>query len=630
MHSPEDKKKLSYKLALSLAALGVVFGDIGTSPLYALKESFLHSKMPADTLNVLGIISLILWSLIIIISFKYVFFVMKADYKGEGGILALSSLIQETQLNSRRTKIGLVLLGVFGASFLYGDGIITPAISILSAIEGLGLITPVFDPYIIPITIALMVILFTIQKKGTGSVGKIFGPIMTTWFIVIGVVGAYSAYQTPQIFTALNPVHAVNFFIEHSYHGFVVLGSVVLCVTGGEALFSDLGHFGVLPIKNAWFYMVLPCLLLNYFGQGAFLLRSPEGVENPFYLMAPSWALAPLVILASMATTIASQALITGVFSITMQAVQQGYLPRFIIQHTSESEFGQIYIKTINRFLMIGCILLVMMFKSSGALAGAYGIAVTATMLITTILFYFVITYRWKWNKFLTLSLCGVFALIEIAFLGANTLKILDGGWLPILVGVGGYIYMTTWKTGRRILGHRLREKIQPLDKFFEQVEIDKAQRVDGVAIYMNRNLAMTPYSLVHSYEHFKTLHKTLMFMTVVTEKTPRLKESMRYELVTPEMNGKGYYQLTVHFGYLEKHDVPAVLEQLKTEYPIFDPQQVTYVLSKENIYATENPGMALWREKLFAIQAKNEMPATEYFHLPRTRVVEIGAQVAI
>lgn len=624
----QSKNKLSYKLALSLAALGVVYGDIGTSPLYALKESFQHSHIPVNEANVLGILSMVVWSLILVISMKYVFFVLKADYKGEGGILALSSLLQDTQLKSRRLKIGLTLLGVFGAAFLYGDGIITPAISILGAVEGLQIVTPVFEPYVIPITLIIMIGLFTIQKKGTGSVGKIFGPVMLLWFLTIGALGIYSAAQSPLVFGAVNPIHAITFFLEHSTSAFIVLGSVVLVVTGGEALYSDLGHFGLEPIKWAWFFIVLPCLLMNYFGQGAFLLRDPLGVINPFYMMAPKWSLIPLVILASLAATIASQALISGVFSITMQAVQQGYMPRFLIQHTSEKEFGQIYIKNINRFLMVGSILLVLMFKTSSNLAGAYGIAVTATMLITTILFYYVAVYRWHWNRLFTKTICILFGLIDLAFFGSNTLKMFDGGWLPIMIGVGGFIYMTTWKTGRRILGHRLKEKIIPLDDFFEQVDKDNHVKVDGMAIYMNRNLAMTPYSLVHSYEHFKSIHKNIMFMTVVTDMIPRIDDdTKRFELAKPNDR---YYQLTVHYGFLEKPDIPKVLDCLKKDYPQFDPMKVTYILSRENIYATENPGMALWREKLFAIQAKNEMPATEYFNLPRSRVVEIGAQVAL
>lgn len=624
----ERKKSLSYKAGLALAALGVVYGDIGTSPLYALKEAFSHSHLPINQENVLGILSLVFWVLNLVISVKYVMLVLKADNKGEGGILALSSLIQNAKIKvSTQVKYVLILLGLFGAALLYGDGIITPAISILSAVEGLSVITPVFNPYILPISLIIIVILFSIQSRGTGVVGRIFGPIMLLWFITIGSIGIYNIVDFPQILVAMNPLYAMRFFAHHSYSGMIVMGSVVLVVTGGEALYSDLGHFGFKPIKMAWFAVVLPCLLLNYFGQAAFLLQNPGGAENPFFLMAPSWALYPLVGISVLAATIASQALISGVFSITMQAVQLGYMPRFLIEHTSENEIGQIYIKYVNRFLMIGAILLVLFFKSSGALAAAYGVAVTATMVITTLLMFFVVRYKWQWSLALSLLVIIPLIVIDLIFLGSNLLKIHDGGWLPLLIGVFGFIYMTTWKKGRIILAKKLHQRIMPLDAFFERVCLENPPRVDGVAIYMNRNLTVTPYSLIHAYEHFKTLHKTIVFMTVITEQIPRVPVERRYTLVKPHDE---YCQLTILFGYLEKPNIPEVLNRIKEENEIFDPYKVSYILSKENIFATKKPGMALWREKLFAIQAKNELAATKYFELPKDRVVEIGTQVEI
>jgi KUP system potassium uptake protein len=425
------------------------------------------------------------------------------------------------------------LLGIFGAAFLYGDGIITPAISILSAVEGLSIITPFFNPYVIPITLLILVLLFSIQKKGTGSIGKVFGPITLIWFVSIGLIGLTQITKNYEILHAINPYHAVQFFIQNSFHSFVVLGSVFLVVTGGEALYSDLGHFGIEPIRRAWFFVVLPCLLLNYFGQGSFLLLNPAGVSNPFYLMAPSWSMYPLVILATLATTIASQALITGVFSISMQAVQQGYLPRFLISHTSDKEFGQIFIKNINFALMVGCILLVLIFKTSSNLASAYGLAVTSTMIITTLLFYTVAVHNWGWNRYLTLMLCSIFGLIDLAFLGSNLLKIIDGGWVPLTLGFIGFVYMTTWRTGRQILAIRLREKSMPLSDFLEKIKTEKTNRVDAVGVFMSRQVLNTPVALMQISEHLKVVHKHLIFVSVEIKSKPRLKLSSRYQLLT-------------------------------------------------------------------------------------------------
>ncbi len=630
MSSRKEKQTTKYKLLLTLGALGVVYGDIGTSPLYALKEAFHHSHLPPSPENIFGILSLVFWSLAIVISIKYLVFILRADDNGEGGILALTSLISgknnNSELPSSAKKI-LVLLGVFGAAFLYGDGIITPAISILSAVEGLAVITPLFNPYIIPITITILVLLFSIQKNGTGSVGRIFGPVTLTWFLVIGILGAYNILLNLEILRAANPFYAYRFFIENGFSGFVVLGSVFLVITGGEALYSDLGHFGVQPIRKAWFLVVLPCLLLNYFGQGSFLLNNPNGVSNPFFSMAPSWTLYPLVILATLATTIASQALITGVFSITMQAVQQGYLPRLLISHTSEKEFGQIYIKNINYVLMLGCILLVLTFKSSSNLAAAYGIAVTMTMIITTILFYVVAIYRWKWNFYLVTALCTVFAIIDLAFLGANTLKILDGGWFPIMLGIFGFIWMSSWKRGREILAFRLSQKQMPIDDFLEKIAELKLHRADGVGVFLTRNLLNTPLALIQTAEHLKAVHKFLIFVSVEIKNKPRLPLVERHRITEYKTN---FYHLTLNYGYLEKPNIPEVFDMIKEKNPLFDKDKVSFFLGRENIFASELPGMAIWREKLFSFIFRNELPATQYFELPKNRVVEVGTQVAI
>ncbi len=634
MSSRQKNKSLSYQSLLALTALGVVYGDIGTSPLYALKEAFMHSHTQAGAESIFGILSLVFWALMIVISLKYLIFILRADNNGEGGILALTSLVNNTDIKFFgliSAKKVLILLGVFGAAFLYGDGVITPAISILSAVEGLSIITPIFDPYIIPITILILIGLFSFQKNGTAILGKIFGPITLLWFLVMGAIGLFNIFQNAEILKAVNPMYAVNFLSANLHTGFIVLGSVFLVVTGGEALYSDLGHFGAKPIRLAWFAVVLPCLLLNYFGQGAFLMTHPEAVTNPFFLMAPQWILIPLVLLATLATTIASQALITGVFSITLQAIQQGYIPRMLVSHTSAEEMGQIYIKSINRILMISCILLVLLFKSSSQLAAAYGIAVTGTMIITTILFYFVAIQKWKWNIYLTTAICAVFAVIDLIFLGSNMLKIFDGGWFPLMIGIAGFIYMTTWKTGRYILSQCLKEKILPMDDFFIKIKNEKIHIIDGTAVYMNRNQHLTPYSLVHLTEHFKAMHKNIVFMTVLNEQKPYVESKDRYTVNSIFENG---YQIVIRYGYLEQPDIPKVLNQLKSENPmfenIFQHDKVSFLIGRESIIATNKPGMALWREKIFIVQAKNEMPATQYFQLPSDRVVEVGTQVAI
>ncbi len=504
---------------------------------------------------------------------------------------------------------------------------ITPAISILSAIEGLSLITPVFNSYVIPITIGIMVGLFSIQKKGTRIVGKIFGPVTLTWFSVLAVLGIASIIQTPDVLQAINPYYIFSFFRDNTWYGFVVLGSVFLVVTGGEALYSDLGHFGIKPIKHAWFFVALPALTLNYFGQGALLLRNPEAIVNPFYLLAPEWALYPLVILAALATTIASQALITGVFSLTLQAVQNGYLPRFHISHTSKHQIGQIYVKNMNRLLMVGSIALVLAFKTSSNLAAAYGIAVTTTMVITTILFYFVAREKWKWSRLLAGSICGVFLVIDLAFWGANLLKIVAGGWFPLLIGIAGFTIMTTWKRGRKLLSASKQIRKALLVDFLTEIKSKNPNRIEGTAIYLNRSLTHAPYALIHAYKHFKTVHQNLVFLTVQTDSLPYVPADSRLKVSElPDHN----YQITLLYGYLEQPNVPLEIENLMLGTLQISLDQVSFIIGKESLYATDLPGMAIWREKIFSIISKNEISASDYFQLPKDRVVEIGVQIAL
>lgn len=613
----------------ALAALGVVYGDIGTSPLYAFKESFHHGhNIALTTMNIYGILSLILWSLIIVVTIKYLLFIVRADNQGEGGVLALTALLSNFKDKSPKTLSVLTLMGIFGTALLYGDGMITPAISVLSAVEGLELVTPAFKPYIIYITVGILIGLFSIQKHGTTTVGKVFGPITLLWFTVLGSLGIYQIIQEPHILVAANPYYAFVFFKTNGWAGFTVLGSVFLVVTGGEALYSDLGHFGKGPIRLAWFGVVLPALILCYFGQGALLERNPGAVKNPFYLMAPEWALLPTVVLATISSCIASQALITGVFSITMQAVQLQYIPRVTISHTSYQEIGQVFVKSVNWILMFACILLVVAFKSSSNLAAAYGIAVTTTMVITTILFYFYARAEWKWPIYYALPLCTFFLVIEVSFWGANLLKVADGGWFPLMVGMFLYLIMTTWNTGRKILADRMKEIIMPLDKFLERVWDESAHRVEGMAIYMSGHSKFAPPTIIQSYKHFKCLHEYVVFLTVETLDIPHVPPSNRVSFQTI---GPQIYRLVVHYGFMDLPNVPSDINGIQLDkYAKLDTNDVTYFLGRENLMATHKRGMSIWREKLFAIMSRNSQAATYFFNLPRERVVEIGSMVEL
>jgi KUP system potassium uptake protein len=616
-----------YLAALSLGALGVVYGDIGTSPLYALRESLEgHGLAPTPT-NVLGVLSLIFWSLVLVISIKYLVFVMRADNDGEGGILALTALLMPSKLVRGGGRWLLILLGLFGTALLYGDGIITPAISVLSAVEGLKIVTTAFEPFIVPIAIVILILLFLIQPRGTGAVGRLFGPIMIIWFVTLGVLGVWHILREPSVLVALSPTYAINFFIVDGFKGFLVMGSVFLVVTGGEALYADMGHFGKLPIRIAWFVLVLPGLLLNYLGQGALVLRHPEAIESPLYLMAPQGLLIPFVILATMASVIASQALISGVFSITMQAMQLGYTPRLAIRHTSAQEAGQIYIPTINWLMMIACIGLVLGFESSSRLAAAYGIAVTLTMIITTILLIVLAKEKWKWPRIALIPFAIVFLTIDAAFLGANLFKIPDGGWFPLVVAVLIFTQLTTWKRGTQLVAERLRTGGLPIETFIDGLDWKEIRRVPGVAVFMTRNTDTVPPALLTNLRYNHVLHEKVVLLCAETVEVPRVLPVEREEITELE---RGFYQITLRFGFMEEINVPKVLENLVHEELIFRRERTTYFIGRQTLFATKNPGMPLWRETFFIAMHRNAGSAATYFALPAQQVIEIGTQLEL
>lgn len=615
---------------LALGALGVVYGDIGTSPLYALRECFHGKESLAVTHdNVLGVLSLIFWALVIVISIKYLALVMRADNEGEGGILALLALAFPERRTRSKTRLWIIMAGVglFGSALLYGDGMITPAISVLSAVEGLRVATPLFNPYVIPITIAILIGLFSLQRHGTGKVGNIFGPVTLVWFLSLAVLGVRGILHEPRVLNALNPTYAAQFFMHNGWIGFVVLGAVFLVVTGGEALYADMGHFGKSPIRLAWFTLVLPALLLNYLGQGALLLDHPAAMENPFYRLAPSWALYPMVLLATLATVIASQALISGAFSLTMQAVQLGYSPRLRIEYTSPEAKGQIYIPYVNRFLMLCCIGLVLGFQSSSNLAAAYGVAVTQTMIITTALFYFVARRLWKWSSAKAAAVCAPFLVVELAFAGANALKIVHGGWFPLLVGAGIFTVMTTWKRGRQILGAKLRKSALPYDQFLADVKKHPPTRVPGTAVFLSGNAEGTPLALLHNLKHNKILHERVILLTIETEDVSHVSRSERVKV---EEQKDGFYRVTAHYGFMEDPNVPEVLALCTEKGLKLHETETTFFLSRQAIVPTKAPGMALWREKLFSFMARNAQSPADFFRLPANRVVELGMHVEI
>jgi KUP system potassium uptake protein len=604
---------------LSFTALGVVYGDIGTSPLYAFREAFHPAHGVAPTVEaVYGILSMIVWSLILIVSIKYIALVMRADNRGEGGILALLALLP-------RDRAVLVMCGLFGAALLYGDGLITPAISVLGAAEGLELVAPGFAPYVVPFTVAILTLLFVAQRWGTARMGKMFGPITLLWFIAISVLGAAEILRSPGIVLAGNPWYAARFVVADPHRAFIVLGAVVLAVTGAEALYADMGHFGRRPIRVAWFAVVLPALLLNYFGQGALVLRVPEAVQNPFYHLAPRFLLYPLLIIATLAAIVASQALISGAFSLAQQSIQLGYFPRLTIIHTSRSEFGQIYIPEVNALLAVGCLAVVLAFRSSSALGAAYGIAVTGTMVITTLLFYRVARSRWRWPRWRVLAVVGVFLAVEIVFLAANLLKVTHGGWVPLVIAAGLFLIMTTWRRGTLVLTRMLTRRSLPLERFFTELEQRRPVRVPGTAVFLTAHTSGTPEVLVHHLRHNKALHAQVIFLSVVVDAIPEVPENERVKV---EPHPLGFYRVTARYGFMETPNVATVVAHCCRELESGQDGGASYYLGRPTLIASGGTHMMKWRKLLFVFLARNARPATQFFRIPADQVVELGMQV--
>jgi len=625
--SSEIKKDSTAVLAL--AALGVVYGDIGTSPLYAIKEVFgnAHHPVPITPDNVLGILSLVLWSLLIVVSFKYVFLILRADNKGEGGIMALMARVLAEEKISGRTRRGVLLLGLFGAALFYGDGLITPAISVLSAVEGLEVATPLFTAYIVPITLGILVGLFWIQRHGTAKVGVAFGPICVIWFLALAGLGLFQIIAHPDVLAAVLPTHAVAFLLADPHLGFLAMGSVFLALTGAEALYADMGHFGRKPIRLAWFGLVLPALLLNYFGQGALLLADPKTIQNPFYLMAPDWFLLPLVGLATAATVIASQAVITGVYSITHQAIQLGYAPRMELDHTSDSQMGQIYMPGVNWLMLGGVIALVLTFKSSTNLAAAYGIAVTGTMIITSLFAYLVARHQWGWGRPAAMAVFGSLLVLDLTFLAANSTKILDGGWFPLVFGAFIYLLLTTWKSGRELLHERLDTGALFLKEFIVGIETPDTITVPGTAIFLTPYPDHVPHAMLHNLKHNKVLHERVVLATVSVLPVPHIADAQR---VLVERLSHRFYRVQVYFGFTEQPDVPAALEWCAEQGLDLEPMTTSFFLGRETVVPRVGAAMPVWREKLFATLYANARTAADFFQLPPNQVVELGTRVSL
>ena len=613
--------------ALTLGAIGVVYGDIGTSVLYALKEVFGGGHVAFTPDNIYGILSIFFWTLTVIVSIKYVVLVLRADNHGEGGLVAMLALASQSVIDKPRLRSVLLLVGIFGTCLFYGDGVITPAISVLSAVEGLEVISPNFKRYVIPITLIILFCLFAVQKRGTAGIGRFFGPITVVWFFTLAALGVSHIIDNPAILWAMSPHYAVGFIWENPGTTFIILGAIVLCVTGAEALYADMGHFGKRPIRLAWFSVVFPSLTLNYFGQGALLLTNPEAVKNPFYLMAPEWALIPLVVLATMATVIASQALISGAFSVTKQVIQLGYLPRLQVQHTSVRDTGQIYLPFVNWGLFVAIVLAVVMFKSSSNLAAAYGIAVCTDMLITTILTFFVIRYSWKYPLWLCLSATGFFLVVDLAFWGSNMLKLFDGGWFPLVIGGAIFTLMITWKEGRNLMNKKLRADSLDLPSFLEAVFVSPPARVEGTAVFMTAEAGTVPNALLHNLKHNKVLHDINLFVTVRNHETPWIGLDKRLQI---ESLGHDCWQVIINYGFKNDPDVPKALEQVKTRGCSMDPMNTSYFLSRDTVVPTLGEGMAPWREKLFAQMHHNATTAADFLNLPNNAVVELGSKVEI
>ncbi|MBC8012719.1 MAG: potassium transporter Kup [Methyloceanibacter sp.] len=616
-----------FKPGLAIAALGVVYGDIGTSPLYAFRESLAAHALGPTQASVLGILSLIFWAILVVVTMKYVVLVMRADNKGEGGILALLALALRSAGKSPGTRRFLMVAGLLGAALFYGDAIITPAISVLSAVEGLGVATPFFKPYVIPITLVVLIALFALQRHGTARLGKYFGPIMTLWFILLAGMGLWQLTAYPQVLSAINPIYAGEFIMRHGSAALLPLGAIVLVVTGAEALYADMGHFGVKPIRISWYGLVLPALLLNYFGQGALVLTTPATVTNPFFFMLPEWCLLPLCALATAATVIASQAVISGAYSLTQQAFQLGYLPRLEIIHTSESERGQIYLPAVNWMLLGAIVGLVLWFQSSSKLAAAYGIAVISMMLIDTLLLFFVARGHWQWHLSKTILVISFFLVVDLLFFGASSLKIVEGGWVPLGVGVVVYTVMSTWGAGRTILFKTLYPKTRPLQEFIAGFSETSPLRVPGTAVYLAAPGEGVPHALVHNLRHNQVLHERVIVLTILVEDVPRIDRDDRYAL---EDLAHNFYLLTARFGFMEFPDVPKVLDECQPFGLKCEISETSFFLSRLRVIPTGKLGMALWRERLFAVMLKNAAHATDFFRIPSSRVMELDLRLEI
>ncbi|MET0226013.1 MAG: potassium transporter Kup [Dokdonella sp.] len=612
---------------LILGAIGVVYGDIGTSPLYTIKQTFGGNGAPLTEGNVLGVLSLIFWSLILVVSVKYAGFIMRADNKGEGGIMALTALAQRSVRSSQRARWWIVMLGLFGAALFFGDGVITPAISVLGAVEGLEVLAPALSHWVVPIAAVIIVLLFSFQNRGTGKVGAVFAPIMIVWFITLAVLGIWHIVLHPAVLRALSPYYAIAFFVQHGWVAFFALGTVILSITGAEALYADMGHFGKKAIRFSWFGFVLPALVLNYFGQGALLIADPKAAENPLFLMAPPMLLVPMLILATAAAVIASQAVISGAFSVTREAIQLGFLPRMRVRHTSREQMGQIYLPWINRMLLVLTLAVVLGFKSSDNLGAAYGIAVVGTMTIDSILVMIVFRRMWQWSKTKVLAVGLLFLFVDLAFLTANADKVEHGGWFPLVLGAIIFILMATWRRGRELVMREIKQGGLALEPFISSIAAHPPLRVPGTAIFLTANLEGVPHALLHNLKHNKVLHERNVILTVETADTPMAE---REEHAQVESLGGGFYSVTLRFGFAEDPDVPRTMAAVKQCGQPFDMMDTTYFLSRESIVATDRPGMALWRDRLFAFMARNATPATAFFQIPGNRLIELGTQVEI
>lgn len=622
MSEAVEKQRLP---AIVLGAIGVVFGDIGTSPLYALKETFAgHHPLPVVETNILGVLSVMFWTIMLLVSLKYVIIIMRADNRGEGGSLALLALASELNPGRPKTRWLIAILGVMAAALFYGDSMITPAISVLSAVEGLNVVAPQLSHYVLPITVMVLTGLFFVQKHGTGAMGIAFGPIMVIWFATLGILGALSIAQNPQVLFALNPYFAYHFLTLDPWLSFLTLGSVVLAVTGGEALYTDMGHFGKFPIRLSWFFFVLPALVLNYFGQGALLLENPQAIQSPFYLLAPDWALVPMVLLATAATVIASQAVISGAFSVARQSVQMGFLPRMEIRQTSDKAHGQIYVPLTNWTLYIAVIYLVLTFQNSSNLAAAYGIAVTATMMIDTVLIA-VVLVAWRWSPFLLVPLIGTFLFVDMAYFLANAMKIPQGGWFPIGIAIASFTVLTTWKRGRKLLFEEIARRAIPVKMFIESAE--SISRVEGTAVFLTGLDEGAPAALLHNLKHNQVLHERNVLLTVIVEDKPYVTKGNR--LLVDDL-GKSFYRVRIFYGFMETPDIPAALELCVKYGLVFDMMTTSFFTTRALIVSAPKPGMTEWRERIFIVLSRNAMNAADYFKIPTNRVVEMGSRIEI